>query len=276
VTPPEGDPPPYILLANPIVVDRVVMRRDLLPGLLEIAAANARHSERLAMFEIGQVYLPRPDALLPDEPARLSMLLSGPRSPQGWQPADGEGVDFFDLKGIVEALTGALHVGRVAFEAGAHTAMTPGRTARVLLDGNDAGWVGELHPAVAERFGLTARTLVAELDVTVLAAAASDRHTVVPVPAYPAVKEDLAVVVDGNVAAARVFDVVRKAGGALLSQVSLFDVFRGEQIGAGKKSLAFSVSYQAPDRTLTDAEATKVRERIVRALADELGGVLRG
>lgn len=276
VEPPSGDPPAYVRLANPIVVDRVVMRRGLLAGLLEIGAANARHADRLAMFEIGPVYLPRPGETLPEEPVRLSLLMAGPRQPLGWQPADRDPVDFFDLKGVVESLAGSLRVRSLSFEAGVHTAMTPGRSAQVLVDGQAAGWMGELHPAVAERFGLASRVLVAELDVAALTASVTDRHPVGAVPSYPAVKEDLAVIVDESVPAARVFEVVRQAGGAWLASVTLFDVFRSEAIGAGKKSLAFSVAYQAPDRTLNDTEAAKQREKIVRALADQVGGVLRG
>lgn len=268
--------PAYIELANPIVVDRVVMRRELLPGVLEVAASNARHTDRLALFEIGSVYLPRDGVVLPEEPARVALLLSGPRSPLGWQPADRDLVDFFDLKGVIESLTGALHVPEVVWEPADHPALTPGRSARITAGGQPAGWVGELHPAVAARFDLAGRVLVAELDLESLIAPAADRHAVSAVPAYPAVKEDLAVIVDEAVPAARVFDVVRQAGAPLLDRVALFDVFRGGPIGPGKKSLAFSVSYQAPDRTLTDAESVKVRERIVKALAEQLGAVLRG
>ncbi len=271
-----GEAPPYITLANPIVVDRVVMRRDLLPGMLEIAAANARNVDRLALFELGPVYLPRPGEPLPDEPVRVSLLMAGPRNPQGWQPADREPADFFDLKGVIEAASQALHAPDLAWEPGTHPALTPGRSAQVLVDGRTAGWLGELHPAVAARFGLAGRCLVAELDVAVLTAAVPERHAVAPIPAYPAVKEDLAVIVDDTVPASRVFEVVRQAGGPMLGTVSLFDVFRGGQIPAGKKSLAFSVAYQAPDRTLTDVEAGKLREKLVRALAEHVGAVLRG
>jgi phenylalanyl-tRNA synthetase beta chain len=266
----------YIRLANPIVVDRVVMRRALLPGVLDVAASNARFADRLALFEIGPVYLAQDGKTLPDEPVRLALLMAGPRDPQGWQPADREPVDFFDLKGVVEALADALHLRAVAFEPGAHPSLTPGRSAQVLVDGQPAGWLGELHPIVAERFALASRVLVAELDFTALTGAVTDRHSVTSVPAYPPVKEDLALVVDESVPASRVIEVVRQAGGPLLGSVALFDVFRGEQVGTGKKSLAISVTYQAPDRTLTDAEASRLRDAIVRAAGSQLGAVLRG
>jgi phenylalanyl-tRNA synthetase beta chain len=274
------DPPPdarsdYIRLANPIVVDRVVMRQALLPGVLDIASANARHTDRLALFEIGPVYLPVAGAALPDEPVRLSLVVAGPRSASGWQPADHEPVDFFDLKGTIETLLGALHLRDVAFVAGDHASLTPGRSAQVTINGLAAGWLGELHPAVAARFDLASRVLVAELDLAAITSSATDRHPVSAVPAYPPVKEDLAVIVDDGVPAAQVADVIRRSGGALVGNVSLFDLYRGDQVGGGKKSLAFSVTYQATDRTLTDVEAAKVRDRIVRALTEEIGGVLR-
>jgi phenylalanyl-tRNA synthetase beta chain len=193
-----------------------------------------------------------------------------------WQPADRTPVGFFDLKGVVEALTAALHLDGVGYEPDRHPALTPGRTARMMVSGQAVGWLGEVHPAVTEKFDLHgAPVLVAELDLAVLVAPVTERHVVTPVPIFPPVKEDLAVVVAEDVPAARVAAVIRTAGGSALAALSLFDVYRGEQIGAGKKSLAFSLTYLAPDRTLTDADAAKLRQRIVRALGDELGATLR-
>ncbi len=271
------DEPAYVRLANPIVVDRVVMRRSLLPGAMEVAAANARSNDRLALFEIGSVYLPKDGAPLPDEPQRVAILLAGPRDPQGWQPADRGPMDFYDLKGIVEEVAGALHLAEVAFEPSVHEAFTPGRTADLRVNGTAAGWLGEIHPDVARAFGLGGASVVAaELDLAALLASAQARHPVRPVPAYPPVKEDVAVIVDEAVPAAQVRRVIVEAGGRLLAGVALFDVFRGDQIGAGRKSLAFSLTYQAADRTLTDAEGAKIRERIVKALQEQIGAVLRG
>jgi phenylalanyl-tRNA synthetase beta chain len=267
---------PYVRLANPIVVDRVVMRRTLLAGLIEIAAANGRHADRLAFFEIGNVFLPRWGQPLPEEPRRLGILMAGARSPQGWQPADRAPMDFYDVKGVVEELADGLAVPGLTFEPGEHEALRPGRTARVLLADQAAGWVGELHPAVAERFGLkSSSVVVAELDLDPILARAVDRSPTRPVPAYPPIKEDLAFALDRAVPVARVIEVIRAAGGPMLASASLFDEYAGEQVGAGKRSLAFSLTYQAPDRTLTDADARKIRERIASALTSELGAVLR-
>jgi phenylalanyl-tRNA synthetase beta chain len=267
---------PYVRLANPIVVDRVVMRRTLLAGIIETAAANSRHTDRLACFEIGKVFLPRWGQPLPDEPRRLAILMSGARSPRGWQPADRAPMDFFDVKGVVEELADALAVSGMAFEPGKHDALRPGRTARVLVDGAPVGWIGELHPAVAERFDLEGPgVVVAELELDPILAKAVERNPTRAVPVYPPVKEDLAFVLDRSVPVARVLEVIRASGGPMLAGATLFDEYAGEQVGAGKRSLAFSLTYQAPDRSLNDSDAKKIRERISAALTNELAATLR-
>jgi phenylalanyl-tRNA synthetase beta chain len=253
------------------------MRRTLLSGLLETAAANARHADRLAFFELGLVYLARPDQALPDESPRVGMLLAGPRATPSWQGGARDPMDFYDLKGVIESLAQSLHVPAVSVEPDLHPSLIPGRSARLLVGGQPAGSFGELHPAVAERFGMKgARVLIAELGLATLTAQVSDRHVSTAVPTFPPVREDIAVIVNDDVPAAKVSELARAAGGQLLAGVALFDVYRGEQIGAGKKSLALGLTYQALDRTLTDADATKIRERVVRALHDELGATLRG
>jgi len=267
---------PYVRLVNPIVVDRVVMRRTLLAGLIETAAANSRHTDRLAFFEMGNVFLPIPGEDLPAEPTRLGILMAGARTPIGWQPGDRSPMDFFDVKGVVEELADALAVSGVTFEPAQYEALHPGRTARVLIQGEPVGWIGEVHPAVAERFDVKGQSVVvAELDVAPLLARSVDRNPTRPVPVYPPIKEDLAFVLDRSVPVARVRDVIVAAGGPMLASATLFDEYSGEQVGAGRRSLAFSLTYQAPDRTLTDADARTIRERIVQALTTEIGAVLR-
>jgi phenylalanyl-tRNA synthetase beta chain len=276
--PREGDEEaPYVRLVNPIVVDRVVMRRTLLAGMIETAASNSRHADRLAFFEMGNVFLPVQGEALPAEPARLGLLMAGGRTPAGWQPGDRSPMDFFDVKGVVEELADALAVTGVTFEPGHYDVLRPGRTARVLVQGHPVGWIGELHPSVAERFDVKGHgVMVAELDLGPLLARTVDRNPTRPVPVYPPIKEDLAFVLDRSVPVARVRDVIVAAGGPMLASALLFDEYTGEQVGAGKRSLAFSLTYQAPDRTLTDADARTIRERVAKALTDELGAVLRG
>ncbi len=272
------DERPYLTLRNPIVADRVVMRHSVLSGVLDTVQKNARGRDRLALFEIGAVYLAdEEEDGLPHEPRRLALALTGPRDPLGWQPADRAPMDYFDLKGIVETLTRGLHLADVTYEAAQHPSYLPGRTAKLLVGGEHAGWLGELHPLIRERYGLPAQAiLVADLDLELLLAKVDDRHAVSAVPEFPPIKEDLAVIVDEKIPAASVQAVIEASGGQLLESVTLFDVYRGEQIGAGKKSLAYALTFQAPDRTLKDDEVAKVRGRLVKKLQEAVGGVLRG
>lgn len=272
-----ADDRPYVTLINPIVVDRVVMRHSVLAGVLDALSANSRVRERLALFEIGQVYLVQEEETLPEEPRRLALALTGARHRPTWQVADAQPMDFFDLKGVVETLTNGLHLSGVTYESGSHPSLMPGRTATLMIDGKHAGWLGELHPLVREKFDLPNQSvLVADLDLEVLLSKVDERYPVSAVPGYPPVKEDLAVIVNEDVPGAQVQALIENAGGKLLAEVALFDVYRGAQAGAGKKSLAYRLTYQAPDRTLTDAEVAKTRGKIVKRLQEAVGASLRG
>jgi phenylalanyl-tRNA synthetase beta chain len=272
------DDRPYVTLANPITVDRVAMRHSLLASALETAAANSRFSEYIALFEIGQIYLASEEGDLPDELTRLSLVLTGPRQQVSWQN-DGrtDGLDFFDLKGIVEALLGDLHVSGLMVEAASHPTFRPGRTARLLLGDLQLGLIGELHPLVVEGFDIrTDRpVLAAELDVDVLIGEVPPWHHVTAISSYPAVHEDLALVVDKTLSAAQVEAQIRQTGGFLLQQVELFDIYEGSQIPAGKKSLAYHLTFQSPSKTLTDKDVKKQRQRILKQLERQLGAKLR-
>ena len=276
-----GDDRPYITLANPIVSDRLVMRHTLLGGLLDVVALNLRHHDRLALFEIGLVYFQgEQENGLPDEQRRLGIVLTGPREALTWAGADRSPMDFFDLKSVVEALAAGLPLENVSYEPPApedqHPSFTPGRTARLRLNGQPAGWLGELHPLVREQYDLPAQSvLAADLDLELLLSQVNGRRRVLAVPEYPPVKEDLAVIVDEPAPAAGVQSAIQAAGGPLLVEVTLFDLYRGAQLGPGKKSLAYRLTYQAPDRTLTDAEVAKLRAKIVKRLQDEFGATLR-
>jgi len=272
-----ADERPYVTLLNPIASDRTSMRHSLLASVLEIAAANVRLSERLALFEIAPVYLVEEEETLPQEPRRLAVVLTGARAPQSWQSGPSPLMDFFDMKGMVEALLGGLHISNISYEPTTHPTFMPGRTAELRLNGQHAGWLGELHPRVREHYDLPNQAvLAADLDFEVLAAQVNERYPVRAVPEFPPVKEDLALVLDEAVPAAQVQAAIRSAGGNLLAGITLFDVYRDEKLGAGKKSLAFSLTYQAPDRTLTDSDVAKVRGKIVKKLQDEFGASLRG
>ncbi len=271
------DERPYVRLSNPISVERTSMRHELLPSVLEIAERNARVADRLAVFEIGSVYLPREGELLPDEPRRLTIVLTGARQSETWTGADTSAMDFFDLKGVIEGITGGLHLSGVAFEPGEHPGLHPGRCALLSAGGRPIGSFGELHPRVRAAYDLPEQpVMAADLDLEALIAAIPEQHAIRDVPRYPAVVEDLALIVGEGVPAADVEALIAQTGGRHLRQVRLFDLYRGEQIGAAKRSLAYRLTYQSDERTLTDKEVAKLRHKIVKRLAREVGAELRG
>lgn len=271
-----ADERPYIRLQNPISSERVVMRHSLLASVLEVVERNVRQEPRQALFEIGPIFLEAEDGSEVQEPTRLALCLTGRREPPAWDEDDAAQFDFFDLKGILQALFDALHLTGVVYTPVDHPGFHPGRTAGVMLDGERVGVLGELDPRVAQHFEFgEAPVLAAEFDLDALLAAVPDRVEIRPIKTFPPVLEDLAVEVGEEIPAEQVEEVIRSAGGALLEDVRLFDLYRGEQIGPGKKSLAYALVFQAADRTLTDAEVAKVRARIIRRLKRDLGARLR-
>ncbi len=269
----------YVRLQNPISSEREVMRHSLLAGVLDVAAANLQHTNDVRLFEIGSVYLPRPDKKLPDEPRRLAVVLCGVRQAEFWGDAPGtapQPLDFFDVKGILEALVADLHLTNVAYRPAKWTALHPGRAAELVMDERVIGHFGELHPKVAEAFALGGRAvLTGEIDLEVLRGVLPARPLYQPVPRFPAALRDVAVVVEESLPAQRVADEIRAAGGALLRDVRLFDLYRGESIPAGHKSLAYALTYQAEDRTLTDNEVKKAHEKIMGRLKHVLKAQIR-
>jgi len=279
-----------VAVANPISEDHAQMRTTLLGGLLDAARHNhARGAARIALFESGRAYLPEPapaagvldggfpGALVPParEPHRLAALLCGELAPASWHGAaeDGDALGFFALKGVLERLAGHLG-GALAVSPGGEHFLHPGRAARIEIGGEPAGWIGELHPLVARAWDLPEATAF-ELDLAPLIASAdsgSERYD--DVTTFPAVLQDLAVTVADEVSAERVRRAVRAGGGDLLASAEVFDVYRGEQVDSDSKSLALRLEFRAPDRTLTDAEVSELRERIKAELA-AIGGALR-
>ncbi len=275
-----GTPPsdhPYVRIANPIVSDRNVLRQDLLSSLLEVVERNARYRDSMALFEISPVFLTSEENNeLPEEQPRLAIALTGARHQPGWQAGDTAPVDFFDLKGIVSEMLEGMNIAGVRYESAQHPSFHPGKCARVTTGEHQLGLIGELHPLVRENYELPEGPLLAgDFNLEAILDEVPPRYDVQPVPTFPPVLEDLAVVVDEALPAETVADTIQSAGGALVVSLRLFDVYRGEQIGAGRKSLAYSLIYQAPDRTLTDAEVAKLRQRIVRRLEQDLGAKLR-
>jgi phenylalanyl-tRNA synthetase beta chain len=269
----------YVKLANPIAPEKRVLRRSVMASVLNVIERNARLSDSLAMFEIGPVFIPvsSPGAHaseLPLEPRRLSIALSGRRYEQAWDTRLGVKLDFYDLKGIIEALMAALHL-NVTYAPAEHPSFHPGKCAAVLLDQIPLGVFGELHPLVQENYDFSAPVVAADLDLEVVMERMQTAFDLKPVSEFPPVLEDIAVIVDEGLPADRVEALIRQTGGKLLASVHLFDVFRSEQVGAGKKSLAYAMVYQSPDGTLTDKEASQIRHRIIQRLDRELGAKLR-
>jgi phenylalanyl-tRNA synthetase beta chain len=273
----------YIRLKNPISSERVVLRQSVLAGVLEVAAANLRHTAEVRLFEVGPVYLSVPDAKFPEEPRRLALLLTGRRQPEFWSDSSASApnasvlLDFFDVKGIVEALAADLHLPEVTYQPVSTPSLHPGRSAALCIRGKQVGDFGQLHPTAAQAYGLKApQVLVAELDLEAIQAALPDRYTYTPVPRFPAALRDIAVIVDETVSAEKLASEIRAAGAGLVRSLRLFDLYRGGAIPEGKKSLAFALSYQADDRTLTDKEVDKAHKKIEDRLKHLLKAQIRG
>ena len=270
----------YVVLSNPISQERSVMRHYLLGNALETAAANLRYRDRVELFEEGKVFHLQPGEELPDEPRHLSLVMTGARQGRHWLSDDLDGdqpLDFFDLKGVIEILLERLHLEAASFEPAEHPTFQPGRTARLLVHGVDVGVLGEIRAKVRRAFDLPEqRVAAAELDLELLLEQVPTSWFVEPISLYPAVLQDLAVIVDDGVPAEAVRALIAETGGFLLKDVELFDVYRGEPVPAGRKSLAYALTFQAPDKTLRDEVASRQVERIVRRLEKELGAELRG
>jgi phenylalanyl-tRNA synthetase beta chain len=278
---PEND---YVRLANPISSDRVVMRHSVLASVLEVAANNLKHEGDVRLFEIGSVYLPRPGQKLPDEPRRLALVMTGRRQPEHWQDSKESGtLDFFDLKGIVEGLLEDLHVAKVTYRPVRAPALHPGKGAEVRAGDKVLGQLGQLHPRLPgaiQGAGSTFRTLegrtvlVAELDLEALRGVVPDRHLYTPVSPFPPALRDVAMIVDEGLPAEKVATEIREGGKPLLRGLRLFDVYQGDPIPAGRKNLAYALTYQADDRTLTDKEVNdahkKIEKRLVHVLKAEI------
>ncbi len=263
----------YVRLANPIAPEKRVMRRSVLASVLNVIERNARLSDSLAMFEIGPVFVPQGNDL-PDELRRLAIALSGRRYEQAWDTKLGDRLDFYDLKGIVEALMDALHLD-VTYTPAEHPSFHPGKCASVLLGDSILGTFGELHPLVQENYDFSTPVAAAEFDLEAVIESMKTAFDLEAVSEFPPVLEDIAITVDENIPAERVEALIRQTGGKMLASVRLFDVFRSEQIGTDKKSLAYALTYQSPDSTLTDKDAAQIRSRIIRRLEQEVGAKLR-
>ena len=265
----------YVTIANPASSERDVLRHTLLGNMLENAVNNARYNKAQQVFELGSVYLQKAD-LLPEEPLQLGILLLGARHADWWGRDASPDMDFYDLKGVLENLLHALQISDFAFQRGTHSSLHPGRSADLLIAGERAGSFGELHPQVAQRVKLTAaKVIIGEFAVAPMIEQARRLHDIAPLPTQPAVLEDIALVVRADLPASEVEAVIRQAGGRLLKDVALFDIYTGDPIPPGKKSLAYALTYQDEARTLTDKNAARIRKKIIGAARHRLNAELR-
>ncbi|MEK4028591.1 phenylalanine--tRNA ligase subunit beta [Pseudobacillus sp. FSL P4-0506] len=264
-----------IKLAMPMSEEHAYLRLSIVPQLLSaVAYNNARQIDSLALYEIGSVFLKETDAELPTEEEQLSGAITGLWEEHLWQ-GEKKAVDFFVAKGVLEGLFAELGLlERITFKKAEISGMHPGRTAVVELDGQEIGFVGQVHPQQAKALDIK-ETYVFELKLSPLFTAKTEAVAYEPIPRFPSITRDIALVVDSKVEAGKLKEVIEGAGGKLLKDVHVFDLYEGEHVEAGKKSIAFSLKYFDPEKTLTDEEVVKVHNGVLEALKEKAGAELR-
>lgn len=252
-------------IQNPLGEDTSVMRTVVLPSMLDILSRNyAYHNKSVRLYEIGKVYLPVEGQVLPEEPKKLVL------------GTYGAGETFFTLKGELEAVFAALRTHKAVYTAcSSNPSFHPGRCAEVSMDGQVLGYMGQIHPLVAQNYGLDMEVYCAEINFTKLLTHLLPAATYVALPKYPAVTRDLSIVCDESLTVSKAEDTITAAAGKLLRNIKLFDIYRGANLGEGKKSMAFSLELRADDRTLTDADTEPVISKVLSALESECGASLR-
>lgn len=273
-----GDQPAWskmIKIANPLNEDYSVMRTSLIPGLLDSAVRNiTRQQPNLSFFELSSVYLPEELPLVdhPKEERRLGILLTGNRQLNHWN-AKVEKYDFYDLKGLVEFVLESFQI-EVNWEPGDFPTFHPGRQAQVKIGEQVVVRLGEIHPIVLQNYDLNQRIYVAEVNIETLIQYQKDTVNFQPLARYPMVERDLAIIVDQDVPVGHILTSLQVAGGKLLKEVAVFDVYQGEQVEKGKKSVAFSFVFQG-DRTLTDGEINQLMDTMYQAIKEKYQAVIR-
>ncbi len=252
-------------IQNPLGEDTSIMRTIAVPSMLDILSRNnAYHNKNVKLYELAKIYLPTEGQVLPAEP---KMLVMG---------TYGEGVNFFTLKGQLEAVFAGLRVKKASYTAvNDNPTYHPGRCAKVSIDGVELGYMGQIHPLVAKNYGMDVDVYCVEINFTKLFDLRLPDVTYTPLPKYPSVTRDLSLICDEAVTVAQVEDVITAAAGKLLRNVKLFDIYRGTGVPEGKKSMAFSLELRADDRTLTDTDSEGVVTKVLSALSEKLGASLR-
>jgi phenylalanyl-tRNA synthetase beta chain len=258
-------------VANPMSREQEYLRTTLRAGILSILARNERYQEDgIRLFEIGKVFLPR-ERDLPQEKEMLCAALSSSQRRLSWRSKE-EPIDFFVAKGVLETVLSRLGV-VASFEKGEDESLCPGRIANVVVDDEKLGVVGELHPKVSEVFEFSDTVYLIEVDLGKLSSFATALKKYQPIPRYPSTSRDIALLVDEQITYQQICDIIQSF--SLVNSVALFDLYVGEQVPAGKKSLAFRIIYQSPAHTLTDNEVDKVQQQILNKLQHDLRVSLR-
>ena len=262
-TPPDDSMRNNIIIRNPLGEDFSVMRTTTLPSMLELLGRNySRDNKDVGLFEIARVYIPGNEQL-PDERDKLTIGIYGNR-------------DFYNLKGIIENLLNELGIEKAEYvKETENPAFHPGRTAKILIRKQAAGVFGEIHPDVAENYGIDERVYVAEIDLRLVFQASKMKKKYKALPKYPASVRDIAMLISEEVLVGEIDNVINRAGKELIEKVELFDVYKGKQIPEGMKSVAYSITYRAENRTLKDEEVNKVHEKVVSAIVEKFGAQLR-
>ncbi len=266
---------PYVRAVNPLRSDWVLMRPTMLPSMLKIVGENLKYTESVAVFETARTYQPEGLDRLPGERRAATIVLAGNREPFSLYTGDPEPFDYFDVKGIVQHLLMRLGGDAATFKKVEHPSLHPGRSAAVDLDDVQIGIIGELHPSVANRFGIGSRTAVAEIDLEAFGEMLNAPWNVRPVGRHQPVRQDFAIVVADDIQATDVEAAIRSGAGPLATEFVLFDIYRGENLEPDTKSLAYRVTFAAPDRQPAEHEIERARDRIGKAVRREVGGSLR-
>jgi len=269
---PELEPKiPPLKVANPMTREQEYLRTSLRAGLLAALAHNQKFEQAgIRLFEIGKVFLPQGKDL-PEEREMLCALLSGTGTELSWQ-TDGESLDFFDAKGVVESFLNQLGL-KASFEHSEDEGLYPGRGADVIVEDDKVGIVGDAHPRVVQAFELSNTVSLIEIDLDRLLSKIAMTRGYQSIPRFPSVSRDIALVIDEQVTYRRAKEIIESF--PLVTKITLFDLYRGEQIAEGKKSFAIRIVYQSPSRTLTDREVDQTQKQMLGKLADELGATLR-
>ena len=252
-------------IQNPLGEDTSIMRTTATPSMLDILSRNnAYHNKSAKLYELAKIYLPTEGELLPREP---KILMLG---------TYGAGENFFTIKGELEAILSGLRMPKASYTAEKNNpTYHPGRCAKVTVAGVDVGYIGQIHPLVAKNYDIDSEVYCAEINFTALMELQLPEATYTPLPKYPSVSRDLAVVCDESITVARVEEIIESAAGKLLRNIRLFDIYRGTGVPEGKKSMAFSLELRADDRTLTDTDSENVVAKVLDALKTNIGAILR-